>query len=167
MMVPWRRFISVPSVAGLAPAVAAMAAVALMTLVALAASANEVMAQQIIMPGRALEMARDGRIMIIDIRRPDEWQKTGIPTGAKRATIRFGRGTEAFLKRIAKLTKGDKTKPIALICAAGVRSKHASRLLHETGYTQVMDISEGMLGNAEGGGWLRRDLPVSHCKGCR
>ncbi|MBT4044076.1 MAG: rhodanese-like domain-containing protein [Rhodospirillaceae bacterium] len=140
---------------------------ALMALAILMAGGNGAMAQQIVAPLRALEMVRDGQITIIDIRRPDEWRRTGVPTGAEQATVSFSRGTARFLKRIAKLTNGDKSKPIALICAAGVRSKHASRLLRNRGYTQVMDISEGMLGNARGVGWLRRDLPVSHCKGCQ
>ncbi len=163
MSLPSRQFSRALSAPALA---AAPVLIALMTLVVLMAGGNGAMAQQILAPLRALEMAHDGQVTIIDIRRPDEWRKTGIPTGAERATVRFSRGTARFLRRIAELTNGDKSKPIALICAAGVRSKHASRLLRNRGYTRVMDISEGMLGNARGVGWLRRDLPVSRCKGC-
>ena len=141
-------------------------AVALMTLFDVAMGANGAWAQGIVAPAQALRLAHDGQVTIIDIRRPDEWRKTGIPTGAMRATVRFNRGVAKFLKRMAELTDGDKSKPIALICAAGVRSKHASRLLRNRGYTQVMDISEGMLGNGKGAGWLRRDLPVSPCSEC-
>jgi len=125
-----------------------------------------VRAQQIVAPGDALAMARAGQVTIIDIRRPDEWRDTGIPQGAKRATVQFSRGTSKFLARIAKLTGGDKSQPIALICAGGVRSKHASRLLKNRGYTQVLDVSEGMLGNQHGAGWLRRGLPVRPCTDC-
>ncbi len=124
-------------------------------------------AQAIVAPDAALVMARDGQVLIIDIRRPDEWRETGIPTGAERATVRPSRGANRFLRRIAQLTRGDKDMQIALICAAGVRSKHASRLLRSRGYTGVMDISEGMLGNGKGAGWLRRKLPVSFCKDCK
>ena len=92
-----------------------------------------------------------------------EW----VPAGARRATVRFNRGPAAFLRRIAILTEGDKSKPIALICAAGVRSKYASKLLQNRGYTQVLDISEGMLGNGKGAGWLARDLPVTDCADCK
>ncbi len=161
---PWRNFSRTLPALGLAVVFAAAAI--LMTLGYLATGLNGAMAQQIIAPARALEMARDGRVMIIDIRRPDEWRKTGIPSGAERATIRSIHGAVKFLGRVAKLTNGDKTTPIALICAAGVRSKHASRLLQNRGYTQVMDIREGMLGSANGIGWLRRDLPVSRCEDC-
>jgi rhodanese-related sulfurtransferase len=123
-------------------------------------------AQTIVTAEQALRMARGGEITIIDIRRPDEWRETGIPAGAELATVRTIRGPAEFLRRIAKLTKGDKSTPIALICAAGVRSKHASRLLQSRGYTQVLDISEGMLGSRAGTGWLARKLPVKACDGC-
>ena len=56
--------------------------------------------------------------------------------------------------------------PIALICAGGVRSRHAARLLHQRGYTQVTDIREGMFGSRSGPGWLRRGLPTEACDGC-
>jgi rhodanese-related sulfurtransferase len=124
-------------------------------------------AQTIVSPEQALRLARGGQVTIIDIRRPDEWRQTGLPTGAERATVRFSRGPNEFLRRIAALTKGDKSRPIALICAAGVRSGYASKLLASRGYTQVMDISEGMLGNGKGAGWLARDLPISSCKDCQ
>ena len=128
---------------------------------------NTAMAQVIIAPDQALQLARGGDITIIDIRRPDEWRKTGIPLGAERATVRFNRGANSFLRRIAQLTGGDKTKRIALICAAGVRSKHAIRWLSNRGYTQVLDISEGVQGNHRGVGWLARDLPVNACEDCK
>ncbi len=112
-------------------------------------------------------MARGRQVTIIDIRRPDEWRQSGLPAGAERATVRLSRGPNEFLNKIAKLTQGDKSKPIALICAAGVRSGYAAKLLASRGYTQVMDISEGMLGNGHGAGWLARDLPISIFKDCR
>ncbi|MFP6697327.1 MAG: rhodanese-like domain-containing protein [Alphaproteobacteria bacterium] len=119
------------------------------------------------LPDQALQLARGGQVTIIDIRRPDEWRQSGLPAGAERATVRLSRGPNEFLHKIAKLTQGDKSKPIALICAAGVRFGYAAKLLASRGYTQVMDISEGMLGNGHGAGWLARDLPISIFKDCR
>jgi len=142
MTIPLRRYSRPPAVWGSAISVAA---VATLLAVVLTAGAGKSLAQEIITPAQALQMADDGQIMIIDIRRPDEWRKTGIPARASRATVRFDRTPTAFLKRIAELTNGDKSRPIALICAAGVRSKQASRLLRNSGYTQVLDIGEGML----------------------
>jgi rhodanese-related sulfurtransferase len=157
-MIPWRAYFSVPR--------ALAAASALILLAVLLVGGSEAMSEGIVAPEQALRMAREGEVTIIDIRRPDEWRKTGVPSGAQRATIRSSLGTSGFLSRIAALTKGDKSAPIALICAGGVRSKHASRLLRKRGYTQVMDISEGMLGNGKGAGWLRRKLPISPCPNC-
>jgi rhodanese-related sulfurtransferase len=158
-----RLFCSLP-VPGM---VISVAAVVVLLAVVLTARANNAMTQEIITPAQALRMADDERIMIIDIRRPSEWRKTGIPVGAERATVRLNQGVSPFLKRIAALTNGDKSQPIALICAAGVRSKHASRILQSKGYTQVLDIGEGMLGNDNGIGWLRRGLPISTCLNCK
>ncbi len=125
------------------------------------------LSQTVVSPDQALQLARGDRVTIIDIRRPDEWRQSGLPAGAERATVRLSRGPNEFLNKIAKLTQGDKSKPIALICAAGVRSGYAAKLLASRGYTQVMDISEGMLGNGHGAGWLARDLPISIFKDCR
>jgi len=136
-------------------------------IVAASLFATAAIAQAVIAPDQAWRMARAGEITIIDIRRGDEWLETGLPQNAERATVRFARGPGEFLRRIAKLTKGDKSQPIALICAAGFRSKYAARLLANRGYSHVLDISEGMLGNDRGPGWLDRDLPVSACTDCQ
>ena len=125
------------------------------------------LSQTVVSPDQVLQWAHGGQVTIIDIRRPDEWRQSGLPAGAERATVRLSRGPNEFLHKIAKLAQGDKSKPIALICAAGVRSGYAAKLLASRGYTQVMEISEGMLGNGHGAGWLARDLPISICKDCR
>ena len=125
------------------------------------------LSQTVVSPDQALQLARGRQVTIIDIRWPDEWRQSGLPAGAERATVRLSRGPNEFLNKIAKLTQGDKSKPIALICAAGVRSGYAAKLLASRGYTQVMDISEGMLGNGHWAGWLARDLPISIFKDCR
>lgn len=114
----------------------------------------------------ARERAAGEGLTIIDIRRPDEWRRTGLPAVAAQATMRFGRGTADFLGRIRTLTDGNPNRPIALICAAGVRSAYAAKLLREQGYTRVYDISEGMLGSDAGPGWLASGLPTRSCDGC-
>jgi len=109
----------------------------------------------------ALELQQSQRLVIVDIRRPEEWRQTGIASGAERATILSRRGDRGFLARIDEITRGDKTAPIGLICAGGVRSRHAARLLYREGYKNVVDIGEGMLGSGDGPGWVARGLPVS------
>lgn len=105
----------------------------------------------------ALEQVRTGEILLIDIRRPDEWARTGIPEGAHPLDMRRRDFTQA-LERIAK---GDTSRPIALICARGVRSARMVRRLDSAGFTHVLDVPEGMLGSASGAGWLARNLPVT------
>lgn len=114
----------------------------------------------------ALERARAGGLTIVDIRRPDEWAETGLAENAERATIRSPRGNRGFLARIAEITGGDKSAPIGLICARGVRSHHAANLLRKRGFSNIYDINEGMLGNARGAGWLNNDLPITACSDC-
>ncbi len=123
-------------------------------------------AQDVVSARAALERQRSAAVTIVDIRRPDEWRKTGVPAGAARATIRSPLGNRGFLDRIAEITGGDRSKPIALICAAGVRSRHAAKLLREEGYTRVSDIHEGMFGSGSGPGWLDRGLPTEACPNC-
>jgi rhodanese-related sulfurtransferase len=145
----------------LAPSLLAVLLVVLLTVV------PDALSQTIVSPDQALRLARGGQVTIIDIRRPDEWRQTGLPAGAERATVRFSRGPNEFLRKNAKLTQDAKSRPIALICAAGVRSGFAAKLLASRGYTQVLDISEGMLGNGHGAGWLARNLPINTCKNCQ
>ncbi len=114
----------------------------------------------------AHDLSRRGEVQIIDVRMPTEWKQSGLPQHAVGATIRRGGDNRAFLNRIAEITGGDKTKSIALICASGVRSRMASRLLIAEGYTRVFDIAGGMFGNSSFRGWLSDKLPTQSCKTC-
>jgi len=57
------------------------------------------------------------------------------------------------------------SKPVATICAAGVRSDRTQTWLLEAGYQPVMNVREGMLGRwrpfePAQPGWLKRGLPT-------
>jgi len=111
--------------------------------------------------------AQTGQLTIIDIRSPDEWRKTGIPAGAMAVTMHRPEGKAGFAKTILQAVKGDKNRPIAVICAVGSRSRWAQAFLATQGHTRVYDITEGMLGRGKGlPGWIRRGLPVSPCPRC-
>ena len=107
-------------------------------------------------PNQALWAARNGRVTLVDIRRPDEWADTGIPNGAVPIDMR----RDDFVDALLRAVDGDRTAPVALICARGVRSDRQSARLAEAGFTDVIDVPEGMLGSAAGPGWLERGLPV-------
>lgn len=106
--------------------------------------------------GQAHQGATGGEIFLIDIRRPDEWQRTGVGEGAYPLDMRRKDFTDALLE----VTKGDRSAPVALICARGVRSRKMTIRLQEAGFTNIIDVPEGMLGSGAGPGWLKSDLPV-------
>ncbi|WP_299283658.1 rhodanese-like domain-containing protein [uncultured Tateyamaria sp.] len=100
--------------------------------------------------------AVSGDIVLIDIRRPDEWETTGVGEGAIPIDMRRDDFTDALLVE----TAGRTDTPVALICARGVRSRRMSRQLSEAGFTTIIDVPEGMLGSGAGPGWLKRGLPT-------
>ncbi len=106
-------------------------------------------------PSQAHEMAVSGDIFLIDIRRPDEWTATGSGEGAVRIDLRV----DDFEDQLLALA-GNKDAPIALICAAGVRSARLSNRLMAAGFTQIIDVPEGMTGGIYGPGWINTGLPV-------
>lgn len=97
-----------------------------------------------------------GEITLIDIRRPDEWERTGSGEGAHRIDLRV----ENFAALVQEAAGGDLNAPVALICARGVRSARTSNQLLAAGFSNIIDVPEGMLGSAAGPGWLERGLPV-------
>ncbi|MEQ6202373.1 rhodanese-like domain-containing protein [Sulfitobacter sp. HNIBRBA2951] len=96
-----------------------------------------------------------GDITLIDIRRPDEWARTGVGQGAVPIDMR----DPAFVRKLLATAPG-RDAPIALICARGVRSRALAARLKGAGFTRVIDVPEGMLGSGAGPGWLAAGLPV-------
>lgn len=105
---------------------------------------------------QAHKAAANGEIVLIDIRRPDEWKRTGIGEGAVPIDMR----RDDFVQALSVVAGPDKAAPIALICARGVRSARMSNRLSDAGYTNIIDVPEGMLGSKAGPGWLGEKLPV-------
>jgi rhodanese-related sulfurtransferase len=108
-------------------------------------------------PPTAYKLALAGKITLLDIRRPDEWAKTGSGQGAHRLDLR----RKDFITVLDELLDGDRTKPVALICARGVRSNRMSEKLIKAGFTNIIDVPEGMLGSKAGQGWIKRKLPLT------
>lgn len=104
----------------------------------------------------AYQRAQTGEILLIDIRRPEEWAATGIPAGAVAIDMRRGDFTEALAA-----ARGESAAPVALICARGVRSRRLTNRLNDAGIGPVIDVPEGMLGSFAGPGWLAAELPVA------
>jgi len=104
----------------------------------------------------AFQQAQDGQIYLIDIRRPDEWARTGIATPAIPLDMR----RTDFETVLHAVFADNGMRPIALICARGVRSDRMNTRLEAAGFTQVLDVPEGMLGSGAGPGYIERNLPL-------
>lgn len=102
------------------------------------------------------KLAQANVMKLIDIRRPSEWRQTGVGLPAHKISMH----QSGFVERISALVGGDRTQPIALICARGNRSAWMKEQLNSLGYTNVTNVSEGMLGSQAGPGWLKRNLPT-------
>mgnify|MGYP000008772849 CR=1 FL=1 len=105
---------------------------------------------------QAHQLAKEGSVLLIDIRQPEEWRQTGIPEGAEELDMRRA----DFADALHAMLGTDQTRPIALICARGVRSARLSNALTKAGFDNIIDVPEGMLGSSAGPGWLASGLPT-------
>ena len=97
-----------------------------------------------------------GEMVMLDIRSRQEWQQTGLAEGAWPVSMHepdFGQRLQAILQELG----ADK---IALICATGGRTGHVTNILRQNGIEGVVDVSEGMMGNPRGPGWIARGMPL-------
>lgn len=106
----------------------------------------------------AMRAASAGDVLLIDVRRPEEWAQTGVPAVA--IAITMHQDADDFFSQLAAATAGDPARPVALICAGGVRSAQLKSILERSGYGAVYDVGEGMGGSWRGPGWLAAGLPV-------
>ncbi len=104
----------------------------------------------------AQEQAASGAVLLIDIRRPDEWERTGVAQNAIALDMR----RDDFEVVLRGFLDSHGTKPVALICARGVRSDRMNQRLMAAGFEDILDVPEGMLGSGAGPGWIARGLPL-------
>jgi molybdopterin/thiamine biosynthesis adenylyltransferase/rhodanese-related sulfurtransferase len=79
---------------------------------------------------------RRGGIVIVDVREPAEWDGGHIPGAALVARSHLERDIEAVAP--------ERTAPVILYCAAGVRSLFAAQTLAALGYTDVASMAGGV-----------------------
>lgn len=104
----------------------------------------------------ATERVASGEILLLDIRSRQEWRETGLAEGALPVSMHEA----GFAETLSRLLADRAPDEIALICATGGRSAHVARILAQNGVAGVLDVSEGMMGNPLGPGWLARKMPV-------
>ena len=96
-------------------------------------------------------------VPVIDIRRPEEWQQTGIVKGSHLITFFDKRGNynvRAWLDKLAPIA--GKNDPFILICRTGNRTGTVSRFLDQKlGYTKVYNVQKGITN------WIAKGKPVT------
>ena len=93
---------------------------------------------------------------IYDIRRPEEWQQTGVVADSQLLTFVDGGGRmlPAFMHRFTSAVGKD--DPVILICRTGSRTSTLARhLVEHMGYTQVYNVRDGITR------WIRDGQPVT------
>jgi rhodanese-related sulfurtransferase len=110
-----------------------------------------------------LEPLLEQDIAVYDIRRPLEWQQTGVIEGSRLMTFvdSDGRVLPDFLTRFTEQTAKD--QPVILICRTGNRTRTLARhLVEQLGYTQVYNVRGGIRDwIREGGAVVRIDYTES------
>ena len=100
-----------------------------------------------------LERLRAEGVAVIDVRRAEEWRKTGVIEGSHLMTFFDKKGRydlDRWLPALAAIAGSD--QPVALICRSGKRSGRVARMLDEQfGYGYVYTARDGILGWIEEG----------------
>ena len=102
--------------------------------------------------------AKSGDIVLVDVRRPAEWRRSGVPASGHAITMHQDGGR--FLAQLLAATGGNKTRSLALICATGGRTTWLQARLRRAGFSNLYNVTEGMMGSRYGAGWLKKGLPV-------
>jgi len=86
------------------------------------------------------------KIPIVDIRTPAEWKETGLLKGAIPIMFFNAQGKyniQVFLTKLRK--KVDVTKPFALICRTGNRTRMVTEFLSKDLHYNVINLTGGMM----------------------
>ena len=95
-------------------------------------------------------------VTIIDVRRPDEWKKTGIIENSHAITFFDANGDYDAKAWLAELNEHvNPEEAFVLICAAGFRSSKIAGLLDKRlGYSGVHNVTQGI------SAWIKQGRPV-------
>lgn len=86
------------------------------------------------------EALQDDNLLLVDIRRPEEWQQTGVIEGARLITYT---DPDSFLAQLRPhLQEG---QSLALICRTGNRTSRATRQIAARVDVPVIDVAGGMV----------------------
>ncbi len=102
---------------------------------------------------QARNAANNKSMILVDIRRPEEWRESGVGDVAHPLDMT----DPGFVRDLMKLRNANPAAQLGLICATGARSRALASYLVRNGLKDVVDVSAGMHGR---GGWLAKKLPV-------
>lgn len=113
---------------------------------------------QVVSAAEAHSRATKGEVVLVDVRTADEWNETGLPASGHALTMH--QEPRIFLQRLTQLMGSDRTKPVAIICRTGNRTTMLQAELRKAGFTNVINVAEGMVGGPHGQGWIKTGLPI-------
>ncbi len=102
-----------------------------------------------------------GGTKIVDIRRPEEWKKTGVVKGSRLITLfdKQGKTNFNFIEELTAFAKPDES--VILICRTGNRTLVAAHYLtKQVGYQTVYNVKDGI------SRWIKDGNPVAACGSC-
>lgn len=103
-------------------------------------------------------------VLLVDIRRPEEWKQTGVLPNAHLLTYEYFDSPEAFAAALApQLQDG---RPVALICRTGNRSDRAARALAGVLDQPVIDLQGGMFRLMREGYQPEAPTKAQGCESC-
>jgi rhodanese-related sulfurtransferase len=107
-------------------------------------------------PPEVAKLVEEKKIILIDIRRPEEWAETGVAEGAHKLDMT----DPLFLSKLAKLTGNKRNAPVALICRTANRTRVVQSYLLQSGHTNIVNVEGGMVGNSADKGWVKHGLKI-------
>ena len=107
-------------------------------------------------PKTAYEEAKQGELVLVDVRSPNEWMKTGLAEPAVPISLQ----DPQFLQKLEEATGGDRNKKVAFICASGARSGQVVLALPQYGWNNAVNVAGGMTGSMRTPGWIQLGLPT-------
>lgn len=107
-------------------------------------------------PDVAREKALAGELVLIDIRRPEEWAETGVPDVA----LLLDMTSREFLSKLNAIRLQNPDVPLAFTCRTGNRSNYLTGELEKLGFSGIIDVVGGMSGSRADKGWAKRGLPI-------
>lgn len=126
-----------------------------LSLVALAV-ATTARAETTLTPKQALAGIEGNKLILIDVRRPEEWQETGVAKGAWPLDMTH----KEFGPRLMAVLQRNPDHQVAIICRTGNRTGYLMNVLAENKIDGVLDVTAGMAGGPRGKGWIPSGLPT-------